>query len=515
MRRTKLLICLFILVFHSGSLYLSSQTINEKNILKYENLEFPIIIDSLSLKFNVNFSYNADLPVVKKIKSVSCYAGLDDALKILLKGENLDYSIIDNRVVIFPGIQNVQADSTTNTKSFKLLHGSIMDRNSHEPLPYASVSISSKSLSTVANTKGEFIFRIPVILSHDTIVFSYIGYQSFYVLADSLLNKQLTIELSPVAIPIMEVIIKPYSGLEIVKEVVNNIPKNYNKNNSRYTAFYRETTREDNDYISICEAVIDIAKASYTNQYVDDQARIFKGRRSENVKKMKNLKYKLEGGVYNCLRLDVIKELASFLSQEYFDDYEYKYIKQMVYENRSLYVVSFDQKENIDFPLYKGLLYIDKESKALVALKFGLSPRGIKYAKSLLVKKEPRKFQVKPISTEYQIFYRNINGKWYLAYLRGELTVKAKSSKLFFNSTFTSVSEMAITEIDTTNKERFRLKETARPSDILVDKVKNTDENFWSNYIIIQPEKTLLDAVSKLNIKKNMAPDENFLKKLF
>ena len=514
MRQIKLLISLLILIFQ-GSIYLSCQTTGEKLTVDYKNLKFSIILDSLSNKFEVNFSYNADLPIVNEIKSVSCNAGLDEILKILLKGENLEYSSLNNQVVIFPSSTIEPIDSAKDKKTLFVINGLILDKNNLDPLPFASITISGKSIGTVANTNGEFIFRISRQFSHDTIVFSYIGYQSQYFIAYSVFEKQLKIELSPVAIPIKEVIIKSYSGLDIVKDLVNNIPRNYSNRNSVYTAFYRETTREENDYISICEAVVDISKASYTDQYINDQAKIYKGRRSENVKKMKNLKYRLEGGVYNCLRLDVIKDKASFLSEEYFDYYEYKYVKQMVYENRELYVISFDQKEDIALPLYKGLLYVDKESKALVAIKFGLSPRGLNYAKGLLIKKQPRKFQIKPLGTEYQVYYRNINGKWYLAYLRGELKIKAKSTKLFFNSTFTSVSEMAITEIDTTNKVRFKWKEIAKPNDILVDNVANTDVNFWSNYVIIQPEQSLLNAVSKLNIKKNLASDESFWGKVF
>jgi hypothetical protein len=516
MRQMKLFVCIAFLTIQGSYCHLSSQINSDKFNISYENLRFSSILDSLSYKFKVNFSYNADLPFVKKVKSVSCFAGLEDILGFLFKDENLDYSIIENQVVIFPIKSSSQVDSLIKKEeSFVSVNGVILDKNDHNPLPFASVSLSGKSISTVGNTYGEFIFRIPKKLQQDTIVFSYIGYQSEYLVIENLSEKQLKIELAPIAIPIMAVIIKPYSGLELVKDVVKNISKNYSNKCSMYTAFYRETTREENDYVSICEAVLDIAKAPYNRELMDDQAKIFKGRRSENVKKIRNLKYKLEGGVYNSISLDIIKDLASFFSEEYFNDYEYEYIKQMVYENRDLYVIAFDQKENVQLPLFKGLLYIDAQTKALVASKFGLSPRGIKYAQDLLVKKQPHKFQVKPVSTEYQVYYRFINGKWYLAYMRGELITRAKSTKLFFNSTFTSVSEMVITEIDTTNKMRFKRKEIAKPNDILVDNVSNSDENFWSNYVIIQPEQSLQLAIKKLNIKKALVPDESLWKKLF
>jgi hypothetical protein len=516
MRQMKLFTCIVVLIIQGNICHLSSQISSEKFNINYENLRFPSLLDSLSHKFKVNFSYNADLPVVNKFKSISCYAGIEDILDILLKEENLDFSITENQITIFPKKNYALVDSVYKKgTSFLSFNGIILDKNDHEPLPFASITLSGKSIGTVANTKGEFIFRISKQLLKDTILFSYIGYQSEYFIVDSVSDKQLKIELAPIAIPIMAVVIKPYSGLEIVKEVVKNISKNYSNKNSMYTAFYRETTQEGNDYVSICEAVLDIAKAPYSSEFSDDQAKIFKGRRSENVKKIKNLKYKLEGGVYNCLSLDVIKDMASFFSEDYFNDYEYNYVKQMVYENRDLYVIAFDQKEGIQLPLFKGLLYIDAQTKALVASKFELSPRGIKYAQDLLVKKQPHKFQVKPVGTEYQVYYRFLNGKWYLAYMRGELVTKTKSTKFFFNSTFTSVSEMVITEIDTTSKVRFKRKDIAKPNDILVDNVSNSDENFWSNYVIIQPEQSIQLAIKKLNIKKNLVPDESLWKKLF
>ncbi len=516
MRRIKLLIYIGILVIQGFSYQLSSQCVKHKLIIQYENLKFSDILDSLSQKFHVNFSYNADLPVLKKLKSISCNAGLEGILAILLNDEGLEYSIKERLVIIYPIVNSISADSTNKKEaSLVTIYGTIIDKNSQEHLSFASVTMNKRNISTYANTEGKFIIRVPKQYCHDTIVFSYIGYQSQNFVVDSLIDKEVNIKLSQTTTSISDVVIKSYSGLEIVRELVKNISNNYRDQNAMYTAFYREYTKEENDYISICEAVLDISKAQYNNDLQEDQARVFKGRRSENVKKILNLQYKLEGGVYNCLRLDVIKDMTNFFSEDYFNDYKYEYVKQMEYEGRNLYVIAFDQNKNVQLPLYKGLLYIDVLTNALVAIKFGLSPRGIKYAKNLLVKKHPRKFQVNPLSAEYQVYYRYFNGKWYLAYLRSELKIKAKSNKLFFNSLFTSVSEMVITGIDTTNLNRFRWKEITKSQDIMVDNVSNNDVNFWSNYEVIQPEESLQKAVSKLNIKKDLTTDESLWKKLF
>ncbi len=160
-------------------------------------------------------------------------------------------------------------------------------------------------------------------------------------------------------------------------------------------------------------------------------------------------------------------------------------------------------------------MYVDIETKALVAAKFSLSPRGIKYARNLLIKKQPKAVQVKPEGADYQVYYRNINGKWYLGYVRSEIRIKAKGTKFILNSLFTSVSELAITDIDTTNFDRFRWNEIARSRDITVDQLTDFDPGFWHNFNIIQPEQALLEEIKDLSMKKSLTEEKSFWKILF
>ncbi len=515
MERNRLSVFLFFLILSGLFNQVFSQTTTDKLAVNYTNLKFSDILDSLSGRFGVNFSYNADLPSFNKSKSISCNSGLDDILKILLKDEGLQYEILGKQVIISRDLTTSENDTLyKKDNGIVIARGTITDKKTHEPLPFASVTLKDRSIGTVGNTNGGFVLVVPDSLKHGILEFSYMGYKPEAMLIDSISGKPVNIELSVYVVSILEIVVKPVIGLEIVKDVINNINKNYSAKKAMYTAFYRETAREKNDYISVCEAVLEIAKAPYNNS-LNDQARIFKERKSENVKKTGNLAFKLEGGIYNCLRLDVIKDNASFLSPDYFESYDYQYVKKMTYDNREIIVVAFDQKKGIEMPLYKGTMYVDEESKALVAVDFSLSPAGIKYAVGSLVKKQPSKSQVKPVGADYKVFYRRINGKWYPAYMRAELRIRAKSNKLLFNSLFTSVSEMAVTDIDTTNKSRFRWSEVAKSQDITEDNMVTYDENFWNGYNMIQPEKSMIEAIDKLNIKKGAALKENFWDRLF
>ena len=479
------------------------------------NIQLSSILDSLSTVFNVNFSYNSDLPAIHKVKSLNCKCTLYDILTQLIEDENIQFSIVENHIIFTSNDFGKSAIlESKSAEKYLILKGIIVTNEDHKPLSFASIGIIGRSIGTVANINGEFILKVPSELRSDSVVFSFLGFQEKCFLVDSLDEAEKTIVLTEKTIQITPVFVKHVVAEEVVEKAMQLVSKNYPIINSMYKGFYRETIKEENEYISVCEAIINIAKSPYNSVFSLDQAHIFKGRKIVNYKLTNKLRFKLEGGIYNCLTLDIIKDVSTFLSSEYFKMYDYKYLKTVSYNNHNLYVIEFKQKESAkDYALYDGIVYIDEESKAIIASKFSLSQNGMKYAQSMFVRKKPRKFTIKPLNTSYMVFYKNMNGKYYLDYIRAELKIKAKNDRLFFNSTYTSVSEMAVTEIDTTNAYRFKRSEIAKSDDILVDSETNYDESFWGNNNIITPEASMTEALKKLNFNKN--EESSFWDKLF
>jgi hypothetical protein len=513
----KSLLC--ILLALQGFLFVTnSQWSTEKIHINNSNSRLCDILDSLSVKCNVNFSYNADIPGIYNIKTIDIESTLEEILKQLLIGENIEFSIVDKQVILY-SILSPNPGAPLKIKPLKYIdiEGKVVNAENGTPLSYASVSIAGKNLSTVANVDGDFKIRITSQPnSPDTIVVSYIGFEPYYILIDTFSGNGVVVKLSENVTAIKPVIVKLISGYEIVKDALDAVSKNYSRQNAMYTAFYRETTKNEEEYISVCEAILDIAKAPYKSIFLNDQARIFKGHKNKDTKKLQNLSYKLEGGVYNCLKLDIVKESASFLSYESLNMYDYKLVKTQLYNNRILDVIEFMPKQNISDITFKGSLYIDKESKAIVAAKFSLSEQGLVYAKTLLVRKQPRKAQIKPIEANYLVFYRFYCGKWYLDFTQAELKIKAKSKKSLFNTVFTSVSQMVVTEIDTSNTNRFKWSEIAKSTDVIVENLEQYDDAYWGNYNVIKPEEPIIDAVKRINLKQNLKQnDSGILNNLF
>jgi hypothetical protein len=216
---------------------------------------------------------------------------------------------------------------------------------------------------------------------------------------------------------------------------------------------------------------------------------------------MDTIFFKFQGGISTCLLLDIAKNPSNFLADEFLDSYDYKLDDIISVENRTTYVIAFDQKDYIQSPLYKGRIYIDKETFAFVRADFMLSPKGIEYASSLLVRKSPRGVKVKPVSSGYVVNYAMHNSTWYLNYIREEVKFKVHKRFNFGSTLFQLAAEMVVTKADSINVQHFKTNETVKIRDFFVEKIGKYDENFWGDFNFIPPDESLEEALSKIKEK--------------
>ena len=152
-------------------------------------------------------------------------------------------------------------------------------------------------------------------------------------------------------------------------------------------------------------------------------------------------------------------------------------------------------------PLYYGKLYIDSQTYALTSADYNLNVENKAKASSFFVKKKPNRVEITPTEANYKVTYRVKNGKWYYSYSNMLLTFIVDWKGKLFNSKYTLNSEMAITDWNLDNNtissnENKRL----RPSSILQDEVSGfTDPEFWGEYNIIEPEKSIESAIRKIS----------------
>lgn len=393
--------------------------------------------------------------------------------------------------------QNKQENGKTSVYS-----GKVIDAETKKPVVFANVYLNGSGIGTVTNSEGEFLIRVPENYSASQIVITYLGYKNAVVSLNNWGEKEKIIYLEPSPIPIEEVIIRKTDPYELIKAALKNIGQNYSNKPERQMGFYREYIKQNRHYVEIAEAVLDIYKASYTNEMDYDRIKIFKGRKSYDVKKMDTVVFKFQGGPKTSFLLDVVKNPANVLSPEILNYYEYKLAGMTRINDRDVYIISFNQKDRLPFALYQGNIYLDVKTLAIIGIDFKISEKALDLAVEDLVRKKPVGMKINLISANYLVNYLQSDNKWYLNHVKSELVFNCKWDKKLFKSTYVISFEMVVTDRDTVNVEKFKQRETVSISDVLADKVDYfADDNFWGDYNIIKPDENIEAAIRRLSRK--------------
>jgi len=315
-------------------------------------------------------------------------------------------------------------------------------------------------------------------------------------------GRENTIRLESAATALEQVIIRSDDPVDLLRMAYRRISENYNNDPEMQVGFYRETVKQNKAYVAVAEAVLDVYKSPYTSIMDYDRVKIFKGRKSEDVKKMDTLMFKLQGGPKTSFLLDVVKNPGEILSEEYFDKYNFKFTGFASIDGRDNYVIEFDQRPDVDIALYKGTVYLDTKNMAISRIDFAFSDKALDIADDELVRKKPMDLKIDVLGADYSINYRVLDEKWYLNHVRSELIFKCIWKKKRFNATYTTALEMAVTDRNTENINKSKYKEQTKMTDIFADKVNAyKDENFWGEYNYIKPEESIESIINKLNKK--------------
>ncbi len=180
--------------------------------------------------------------------------------------------------------------------SYTTLTAKIVDQITKDPVVFASIHDNGSNIATVTNSEGEFILKIPNKSIRGNITISHIGYKNKEVSISALISGLKTIELEMHVIPIEEVVVKKLDPKAILFNALSKKKNNYNIDPEMQTGFYRETIKQNRNYVSVSEAVLDIYNAGYNDNFDFDRVKISKGRKSKDVKKMDTVLVKFQGG---------------------------------------------------------------------------------------------------------------------------------------------------------------------------------------------------------------------------
>jgi hypothetical protein len=393
--------------------------------------------------------------------------------------------------------------SKADSSSFKQFKGTILDSKTRNELIFASITVSGTSISTISNSEGKFSIKIPNEKQHLSLIVSFLGYKNKVVPIGDLKPEKNMLYLEPSDTILEEVVVKMTDAKQIFLGVLKNRSQNYGDSPIQMTGFYRETIRKRRTYVSLSESILSIQKQAFSSD-LQDEINLFKGRKNADYTKLDTVNFKLQGGPYSALYIDLIKYPRFIFSEDAFDIYDFNIEDITQIDDNQVLVLAFKQKPSIESPLYYGKMFIDVKSLAIVSATFQLNVEDKIKSALLFTRKKPAGVDLYPTEVRYQINFRQQNGKWIFAYSRGDLNFKLNWEKRIFNTVYSTTFEMAGTDWKNQDIQENQPTQKLTSNVIMSDKVRSlADPDFWGEYNIIEPEKSIEAAIRKIQ-RKNL-----------
>ena len=401
-------------------------------------------------------------------------------------------ALISNGVAV-----NAQENEITD---FFTVSGTVKDRNTKRNIEYVNVTAVGSNVGTITNGDGEFSLKVSNSLNVSSIQLSRIGYVNALITINRNDKDEQTIYLTPESFILSEVQVFSWRNpRDLVKAAIDKVDTNYPMKPGMLTGFYRETVQKRRNYITISEAVIEVYKAPYNMPPERDQVKVLKGRKLISPKLSDTLSVKFLGGPNLPVFLDIVKNPDVLLEKEVLPYYAFKMLEATSIDDRLQFVVSFEPQMLTDFPLYIGKLYIDRETLSFTRAEFKMDMRDKQKVTDAILKYKPAGLRFTPEEVGYIVTYKQQNDKSYLNYIRNELRFKCDWKRRLFATNYEVIAESVITDRNDqqvariTNRETFSVRQSLSQEVVLYQ-----DENFWSNYNIIEPTESLESAVNRL-----------------
>ncbi len=381
--------------------------------------------------------------------------------------------------------------------------GVVRDKENRKKLENVAVSLVGTPIGTVTNAEGVFSLKIPHMDTIPQLELSHIGYMNARFSAsapEGSNNMYATILMIPIALQLNEVVAYGNSARRIVEEALERIPKNYPSGESMTSAFYRETVQKGHRYISISEAMLDVYKTSYKQRTSDrDKVQIDKARRLLSQKQSDTLGVKVVGGPNLPLFMDVVKNAYALFDEETLDYYSFVQEPSVFIDDRLQYVISFRPRVKLDYALYVGRVFIDREHLAFTRAEFELDLSDRERAIAAILYKKPLGLRFRPQKVSFLITYRQHDGVTCLNYICNEMCFKCDWKRRLFSSSYVARSEMVAVDREEHPERVIARRDAFKPYQVFYDIVKEYwSEDFWKDYNIIEPTESLEDAVKKL-----------------
>ncbi|MDO9039454.1 MAG: carboxypeptidase-like regulatory domain-containing protein, partial [Lutibacter sp.] len=226
-----------------------------------------------------------------------------------------------------------------DTIGFNEYRGSVIDSKTKKPLEFATLLINGTNISTITNTQGNFLLKVPKKFTSRRVTVSFLGYTSKVISLSDFDKENTVVRLETYIEELSEVKINVKDATALVQEMLKRKGDNYVNDDLKMTSFYRETIKKRKTYVSLSEAVVEIYKQPYSTDKSDVLA-IYKARKSTDYNKLDTVAFKLRGGPFNTLYIDIMKNTAMIFDEDMVNVYDFNFDNSTKIDNRLIHVVN-------------------------------------------------------------------------------------------------------------------------------------------------------------------------------
>lgn len=398
---------------------------------------------------------------------------------------------------------SITYSTAQNTDELIEIKGKIIESESKDEIPKATITLLGTNLSTVSNSEGKFALKIPAKDIGKQLNIRALGFNEKTFLLPDNLKKPLKIILDYSVINLDPANLVAYTDAKaLVRKVLNKRKENYIGDKTLMTAFYRETIKKRNKNASLAEAVVNIYKQPYANNK-KDQIKMLKSRKDTDYSKLDTITLKLQGGPFSTLYVDLMKYPEYIFNPGTMDAYTFRFGQVTEINGENVFVIRFKQRGEVLSPLYQGNLYVGASTLALVKAEYSLKLDNTKEVNEMFVRRKPNDVKIKPRNISYEVNYREKNGRWVYGYSKVDLSFEVKKKRNLFKSIYTLSCEMAVTDWENVlDTDTWQGEGEINEYIIMADQnIGFSDPEFWGEYNVIEPEKSIESAIRKIQRK--------------
>ena len=375
----------------------------------------------------------------------------------------------------------------------------VTDRETGEPLGYASVGLKSIAIGTISNGQGEFDFHMPAEYRNEVMVISMLGYKNFEAPVWSMIGSPQVIKMEKAPIVLKEVVVSDtLSGQDILEIALARIEQNYPMTPFMLDGFYRDVKKVGGTYISLLEAAVKIYDENYEsprNKYkLRESVRLVEVRQSLGYESRFTTYFDQDNLLEDLL-------LHNNIRYRHFDDGE-KVFSKMVREENSFY-----NDHDIYVISYRGdyymKLFVDTEDFSIIHFEF---EQG--FEDDYLGKK--RDLFSKFAGIKKQIDFREYQGKMYPSFISISSKINCydiATEELKFETEL--FQQLLINNVNPSPAPADRIRSTEKMRNYgLQFQDRPYNKKFWDNYNVIK--ETPLDIEILRDLEKLAPLKEQF-----